>query len=68
MDLQVEDDSLQIGGGVEVAQVDLDIYIGVGGEGDADGGGVGGEVGGVDAGYVEGLIADTDSTTQWQQC
>ena len=51
-----------------MAQVDLDIDVGVGGEGDADVGGVGGEVGGVDAGYVEGLVADADSTTQWQQC
>ena len=44
MDLKVEDDSLQVGGGIEVAQVDLDIKVGVGGQGDADGGGVGREV------------------------
>ena len=61
MDLKVEDDSLQVGGGIEVAQVDLDIKVGVGGQGDADGGGVGREVWWVDAGYVEGLVANCNS-------
>ena len=68
VDLQVEDDILQIGWGVEVAQIDLNIHVGVGGQRDADGGGVGGKIRGVDAGHVEGLVANGDGADRRDKC